>query len=183
MVNESRIDIYNYLYNLLYGSEKYKAFEDGINNVIQEATEDASGTYHIQEGSLLSADADETSNANNAYFTFVKSFIVNIDVPSETPLHYGDLYIGLGNDIISTEQDIEELVNVQYYDKDNPQGDYQISFEETSYLWLCTTGEITSVTSNGFTVPMEDAIVINDKNCYRSANSITSGTMYFSINK
>lgn len=142
MVNESRIEIYNYLYSLLYGVvtenvysmnepqeltdddteggfivirvgnlndeseftdnaygwvrcqieayippisrgrldvEKYKEFEDGINSVIKDATENTSGTYYIQEDSILSADANEASNANNTYFTFVKSFIVVID--------------------------------------------------------------------------------------------------------
>ncbi len=142
MLNDSRIDIYDYLYNLLYDVvtknvysmrepqeltksdtedgfivihvgdlndegefngqaygwarcyieafvppitrgrldyEKYKTFEDGINTVIKLATEDNTGTYFIQEGSVLSMDADETSNANNSYFTFIKSFIVNID--------------------------------------------------------------------------------------------------------
>lgn len=59
--------------------DKYKTFEDSINSAIRTATEDASGTYYIQEGSVLSMDADETSNANNAYFTFIKSFIINID--------------------------------------------------------------------------------------------------------
>ena len=142
MLNESRIEIYNYLYNLFYGTvtenvysmsepqeltdddtrdgfivihvgniidesefgeqaygwvrcfveafippisrgrldvEKYKEFEDAINGVIDEAASDNDGTYHVQEGSVLSSDSEETNNANNVYFTFIKSFIVNID--------------------------------------------------------------------------------------------------------
>lgn len=59
--------------------DKYKKFEDSINAVIKQATEDNSGTYYVQEGSVLSMDAYETTNANNAYFTFIRSFIVNID--------------------------------------------------------------------------------------------------------
>ena len=58
---------------------KYKEYEDGINAVIKSAMDDASGTYHIQSGSVLSNDNTEMANANNAYFTFIKSFIVNID--------------------------------------------------------------------------------------------------------
>lgn len=146
MVSESRIDIYDYLYNLFYNvvtknvysmrppqelttddstngfivlvvgdihdeSEftgnayawarcyveayvppisrgrlnysKYEAFENAINEVIRTATEDNAGTYFIEEGSILSSDADETSNANNSYFTFIKSFIVNIENNNE----------------------------------------------------------------------------------------------------
>ena len=142
MLNESRIDIYNYLYNLFFDvvtqnvysmfepqeltesdtedgfivihvgdlydeSEfhgqaygwvrcfieayippisrgrldyrKYKIFEDAINSVIKSASEDNSGVYHVMEESVLSMDADESSNANNAYFTFIKSFIIQID--------------------------------------------------------------------------------------------------------
>lgn len=59
--------------------DKYKEFEDAINGVIKSASEDASGTYYIEEDSVISTDAEEIGNANNAYFTFVKSFIVNID--------------------------------------------------------------------------------------------------------
>jgi len=142
MVNESRIDIYDYLYNLFYdvvtknvysmqepqelsasdtkdgfivirvGSlndesefvgqaygrvrcyvqafvppisrgrldfKKYKEYEDGINAVIKLATESDSGTYTIQEESVLSSDAEETSTSNNLFFTFIKSFVVIID--------------------------------------------------------------------------------------------------------
>ena len=59
--------------------EKYKTFEDGINAVIELASQDKTGAYHIEEGSVLSADAEESSTANNSYFTFIKSFIVIID--------------------------------------------------------------------------------------------------------
>lgn len=142
MVNESRIDIYDYLYNLLFGvvSENvyemrvpqeltesdttdgflvihvgslvdyseftgqaygrvrcfieafvprisggrvnhdiYALMENCINNVIKEQTETDDGTYYIEQDSILSMDDDETTNADNAYFTFIKSFIVVID--------------------------------------------------------------------------------------------------------
>ncbi len=63
---------------------KYGAFEDSINNVISDEIENGDDdTYSIEQGSLISADADETSNANNAYFTFIRSFVVNIDNPVE----------------------------------------------------------------------------------------------------
>ena len=58
---------------------KYKTFEDAVDEVIQNASQDSSGTYNIQNDDILSSDSYDTSNANNSYFTFVKSFIVNID--------------------------------------------------------------------------------------------------------
>lgn len=142
MLNESRIDIYNYLYNMFYGTvtenvysmnepqeltdddttdgfivirvgdihddsefpceaygwarcyveafippisrgrldvERYKAFEDSINAAVKEEMGKDNGTYYIQDGSVISTDTEETTNANNVYFTFIKSFIVNID--------------------------------------------------------------------------------------------------------
>lgn len=141
MLNESRIDLYDYLYNIFYDvvtknvysmrvpqeltqsdttegfivirvggindesefsgqaygrvrcyvqayvpqrsrgrldKNKYKEYEDGINAIIKLAAEDSQGEYNIEEGSIISTDEDEVSNANNAYFTFIKSFIVTI---------------------------------------------------------------------------------------------------------
>lgn len=146
MLNPSRIDIYDYLYNLLYGvvSENvydmrvpqeltesdtndgflvihvgsmydesefareaygrarcyieayipqisrgrvnhdiYAAMENSINNIIEEQTNVRDGAYYIEDDSILSMEDDEISNANNAYFTFIKSFIVRIDSQQE----------------------------------------------------------------------------------------------------
>ena len=142
MVNESRIDIYDYLYNLFYDVvtknvysmetpqeltqsdtqdgfivlhvgdlndesefahqtygwarcfveafippisrgrldyDKYREFEDAITEVIHLASDEVVDGYSVQEGSVLSMDGAETTNANNTYFTFIKSFIVNIN--------------------------------------------------------------------------------------------------------
>lgn len=142
MVNESRIDIYDYLYNLFYDVvtknvysmetpqeltqsdtqdgfivlhvgdlndesefahqtygwarcfveafippisrgrldyDKYREFEDAITDVIHLASDEVIDGYSVQEGSALSMDGAETTNANNSYFTFIKSFIVNIN--------------------------------------------------------------------------------------------------------
>jgi len=57
----------------------YNTFEEGISNVIDEATNATTGIYHVHEGSVVSLDGDEMSTANNAYFVFVKSFVVQID--------------------------------------------------------------------------------------------------------
>lgn len=142
MVNESRIDIYDYLYNLLFGvvSENvyymrvpqeleesdvkdgfvvinvgnlvdesefsgesygrvrcyieayipqisrgrvdhdiYAVMENSINNVVDEQSKVDDGTYYIDKGSVLTSDDAEVSNAGNAYFTFIKSFVVVIN--------------------------------------------------------------------------------------------------------
>lgn len=142
MIDESRIGIYDYLYNLLYGvvsnnvyqmrepqeltqsdttdgfivirvgelndageftgetyawvrcyievfvppmsrgrlnHAKYSAFESAINGVIHSEAQRSDGTYSIQERNVLSVDNMESSNANNSYHTFIKSFLVIID--------------------------------------------------------------------------------------------------------
>ena len=59
---------------------KYKTMEDSINAVINE--EIANGDdehYSIEPDGIISSDIGEESNANNAYYMFIKSFIVNID--------------------------------------------------------------------------------------------------------
>ena len=61
--------------------DKYRAFEDAINLSIDAAIESTTDddTYYIEADSVLSEDADDTGNANNAFFVFIKSFIVVID--------------------------------------------------------------------------------------------------------
>ena len=59
--------------------DKYHLFEDSITEVIkQESQSGTSEIYDIEEDSVLSSDVEETSNANNSYFLFIKSFVVNI---------------------------------------------------------------------------------------------------------
>ena len=59
--------------------DKYKLFEDSVTEVIKQESEAGTNEiYSIEEDSILSSDVEETSNANNTYFVFIKSFIVNI---------------------------------------------------------------------------------------------------------
>ena len=60
-------------------SEKYKAFEDGINTVVKLATESRNGEYYVLSGSELSVDDVETSQKGNQYHIYRKSFVVVID--------------------------------------------------------------------------------------------------------
>lgn len=149
MVDESRIGIYNYIYNLIYGvvtdnvysmnepqeltdsdttngfvvirvgnvvdesefplqtyagvrvfieayvppisrgrldKTKYKAIENAINNAInEEIANGTNATYSIESDGILSMDDVYDTNANNAYYMFVKSFIVIIDNKIEEP--------------------------------------------------------------------------------------------------
>lgn len=59
--------------------DKYKEYEDGINGVINSLIGHSDGTYCIQDDSVISTDTLETNNANNLYYTFVKSFILTIN--------------------------------------------------------------------------------------------------------
>ena len=59
---------------------KYKTFEDGINGVINAEIENGtSENYSIQSDGVLSMDGNTDTNANNAYYLYVKSFIVTIN--------------------------------------------------------------------------------------------------------
>ena len=58
----------------------YKKYEDDVNAAISLASSsDNQGKYWIDEESVISADFGEDSNANNAYYMFVKSFVVLVE--------------------------------------------------------------------------------------------------------
>lgn len=59
--------------------DKYREFEDGINMMIKLASSSNTDMYHIEEGSVISIDSTELSNANNPFFLFIKSFVVIVD--------------------------------------------------------------------------------------------------------
>lgn len=161
---------------------KYKEFEDAINSVIELASESEPNEngYSVQEGSVLSTDTDETTNANNAFFLFIKSFVVMID-KLQQPIPKEDLYIGFGESTLDDKSSIENLTNVQYYQVESIKGEYTIDTPSTLYLWICASRDIDDVTSNGFTVPIESPIDIDGLLCYRSSHSIAEGEMIFTI--
>lgn len=119
----------------------------------------------------------------------VKSYVMGtiklhcLDLPQSTEEPYvGDLYIGFNGSVISTPSQITSLERVQHYNKSDASGTYNITTQTLSYLWICVTGTIASVTSNGFTIPMNDYITVGDFKCYRSANNILANTqMEFTI--
>ena len=247
MIKESRIGIYNYIYDLLYGvvtenvysmnepqdltdsditdgfvvirvddiydesefrgytygwvrvfveayippksrgrldKTKYKAMEDALTNTINsEIDNPTSSIYAIQDSGILSMDDNVDTNADNIFYTFIKSFIVTIDIPEGVTPHYRQLYIGVGGTTLSNMEDIEDLTNLQHYTNSDVSGDYSITFDDTAYLWICTPTAIRSVTSSGFDVPLNEPIEIEDLQCYRSANSIVASDMMLTIHK
>lgn len=63
---------------------KYKQFEDAINAAINLAADaDNEGAYWIDEDSVVSTDGKDDGNANNAYYMFIKSFIVVVDAEQQ----------------------------------------------------------------------------------------------------
>lgn len=58
---------------------KYKEYEDAINTVIELASKERDGAYYIESDNVISSDWMENSNANNVYYSFIKSFIVNLN--------------------------------------------------------------------------------------------------------
>jgi hypothetical protein len=61
----------------------YALLENSIDNVIKEQSKSPDGIYYIEQDGVLSMDGEEITNANNAYFTFIKSFVVIIDNKEE----------------------------------------------------------------------------------------------------
>lgn len=60
--------------------EKYKTFETSINEVLRNEIETGEDEhYSIQEDGVLSMEDIVNTNANNVYYRFIKSFIVNLD--------------------------------------------------------------------------------------------------------
>jgi hypothetical protein len=94
----------------------------------------------------------------------------------------GNLYIGFGDDAVTSVQEIQALANVQHYNKANPSGNYTIVCPSLSYLWICTEGTVGNVTSNGFEVPMNSATLVGTYRCYRTYHNIKANTtMEFTI--
>lgn len=94
----------------------------------------------------------------------------------------GNLYIGFGDDAITSMQEMLSLGNVQHYNKANASGNYTIVCPTLSYLWICTEGTISNVTSNGFEVPMNSPISVGTYRCYRTYHRILANTtMDFTI--
>ena len=58
--------------------EKYRTMETSIDNVVRQAMENPNEHYYISDANALSMDMTTTSNANNLFYIFVKSFIVNL---------------------------------------------------------------------------------------------------------
>lgn len=59
--------------------DKYETFERNISEVIAYAATDGNTAYFVQEDSVLSSDIDDARSGDNEFFTFIKSFVVNID--------------------------------------------------------------------------------------------------------
>lgn len=94
----------------------------------------------------------------------------------------GNLYIGFGDDAVTSVQEIQALANVQHYNKANPSGNYTIVCPALSYLWICTEGTVSKVTSNGFEVPINNVTLVGTYRCYRTYHNIKANTtMEFTI--
>lgn len=157
----------------------YKTFEDGINSVITSAVEEDSGSYYIQEDGIISTDVEEVSNANNAYFTYVKSFIVGYDNEEQLSLSYGNVYIGFADSELGGFNDVFDLDTLSDIYRIN--GVHELSIEDGKYLWICTQESIDGVTSRGTVIPMEEPVDIKDYHCYRSSNAFTGETVRIEI--
>jgi hypothetical protein len=95
----------------------------------------------------------------------------------------GDMYVGFGAATIYTEAQIQSLTNVQHYNVNDYERTCTIVNPSTAYLWICVKGTLDGYTvkANGFEVPMNAAVSIDEYRCYRSTNGILAHTMTFNI--
>lgn len=127
-----------------------------------------------------------TQKMNVGYDNYILATIElhSLDKPQAvqpTPVTGQELYIGFGGSAIAS---ISSLSNLQHFTNlEDVAGNYSALCTSTSYLWICSTMNIDSVTSSGFEVPLNDSVVVlGDFLCYRSANRLLSDTINFTIN-
>lgn len=88
----------------------------------------------------------------------------------------GNVYIGFGDNAITSMQEMLSLGNLQHYNKANASGNYTIVCPTLSYLWICTEGTISKITSNGFEAPMGLGSQFGAYKCYRTYHRILANT-------
>lgn len=59
--------------------EKFQALSESIDDVIRTEATKPYAEYHIEEDSVLSADLGDTTNSDNIFYAYVKSFVIIID--------------------------------------------------------------------------------------------------------
>lgn len=95
------------------------------------------------------------------------------------------MYFGFNSD--ATLNDLKVLALNKQEIKSAPTGTYMLTNDDNNYMWLCVPEEmeITNVSLNGFTVPMETAqtvsISIGAYKCYRSSNILIAGIYEITI--
>lgn len=115
--------------------------------------------------------------ANNSYVIGTID-LHTLDIPTTSSVKENTLYIGFGGATITS---IEQLLNLQNYTSEEISGNYTIVCPQLSYLWVCSLETISEITSNGFEVPMEQAVPFEGYYCYRSSANIKPHTMNFTI--
>lgn len=107
----------------------------------------------------------------------------NITIKAYYPIYYGSS----SKDTLESSDILELTKNQQI--KSNPAGNYSFNVSDREYAWICVPEGMTinKITSSGFDVPFEKAIVVavtnkGNYNCYRSSNTFVSGTFNCSIN-
>jgi hypothetical protein len=100
---------------------------------------------------------------------------------------YYPCYFGHTAKIVITSADVLGFSKQSV--KPSPNGTYSMSdISQGEYVWLCIPSNfnINSVTSSGFSVPMEAAISVpvegkGNYKCYRTSSSLVAGTFNFVI--
>lgn len=96
--------------------------------------------------------------------------VISVRVSSYLPMYFGSSESELLTDIaVLSKQPVQET----------PSGRYDIPIIENGYVWWCVpqSMNIDGVESEGFEVPIEEPVIVNNYKCYRSTNRLKSGTM------
>lgn len=159
----------------------YKEMEKAILDVILDyAQNHKSKYYNVLPETLISMDNFDSTNKDNAYHQFIKSFqlmIGGINDDEITPKKY-TLYIGRGGMSITS---IDELNDLGEYRRDDINGDYAVNLSGVGYVWVCVEREISHVKSSGYEVPMEEPLILNGVYCYRTSNALLPHEMKFTL--
>ena len=105
------------------------------------------------------------------------------DTVDSTPI-IQDLYIGFGNELVFSVEEIENLQNIQHYTSASDfGGDYEITNTSTKYLWICSTRRLdpNQILSDIFYIPVGVEIKVGNFFCFRSSKRIIPTTVDFTL--
>lgn len=151
--------------------------------ITKSPTTGAETKYQVGEGAWTTLEGDtkiikSTETTDQGYYK-VKAEkggdYKESDVVSNSQFTLGKkkFYYGRGPEELTSEEDIKSLTGGGNKEQSTMAGKYEITSTEPGlFTWFCGEGTLSSVTSSGFSVPMEGKQTIEGYNCYRSTSPV-----------